>query len=132
MKNSKYNVYALTSLRLILGLLFFLPGLNKLMGLLGEGHMIAQMIGLPMAWALAVVEVTFGILLIIGYQTRISTIPLSIVMIGAIILAVIPSFSTDPMAMISLFFHIATIAALAVLGTGSPGALALDNRRLQQ
>lgn len=130
MKINKYTDYALTSMRLILGLLFFLPGLNKLMGLMGEGHMIAQMIGLPLAWILAITELVFGAFLILGFKTKIAAIPLSAVMLGAIVLAVVPSFATDPMAMISLFFHILTITALAVIATGGSGALSLDNRRV--
>jgi len=51
-------------------------------------------------------------------------------MVGAIVLAVVPSFGTDPMAMISLFFHVLTINALVVIATGWSGALLLDNRRI--
>lgn len=130
MNNNKYTNYALTSMRLILGLLFFLPGLNKVMGLIGEGHMLVQMIGLPLTWVLALVEVVFGLFLILGFKAKTSAIPLSIVMLGAIVLVVIPSFGTDPMAMISLFFHLLTIAALAVIATGGYGVFSLDNMRI--
>ena len=123
----KYKDFGPTILRVFLGLLFLMPGFDKLMGLLGEGHMLIDMLGLPLTWVLAIVEIVFGIFLILGFKVEIASMALAIVMVGAIVLVVIPSFAEDPMAVVNLLFHLLAIAGLINVALSGPGKLAIKN-----
>ena len=83
-------------LRITLGLLFLISGLSKIM----NPSMISGMLsglGFPIAvvfaWILILVEIIFGILLLIGIKTEIAVWPLFIVLLVALLLVGIPSFN---------------------------------------
>lgn len=113
-------------LRLGLGALLLLPGLDKLMGMLSEGHMIAEMLGVPGAWALLLVEIVFGLAVLVGWKVKYTTLPLIGVMIGATVMTVIPALGEEPMAMIDLLFHLSAITGLAGLSLLGPGAYSVE------
>ncbi|MFC0561212.1 DoxX family protein [Halalkalibacter alkalisediminis] len=83
--NKKVEVGTLI-LRLTLGISFFVHGLVKFQG--GIENIVGwfDSIGIPgvLAYAVALIEMVGGIALIIGLGTRIVSILLSIIMIGAI------------------------------------------------
>ncbi|MBT5215461.1 DoxX family protein, partial [Candidatus Woesearchaeota archaeon] len=74
--------YSITFMRVMLGLLFLIPGISKLqtpemiIGMLGG-------LGFPSAaffgWILILSEIVFGIALIVGYRVKLAVIPLIII-----------------------------------------------------
>jgi putative oxidoreductase len=87
--NSQSSVPAAVLIRFIVGYVFFVEGIQKYLypDTLGIGRFIK--IGLPMPHLMlhisAVSEIVFGALLIVGLFTRLSTIPLIIDIIVAIV-----------------------------------------------
>jgi len=123
----EYKEYSMTVLRVLLGLLFLLPGISKLMTLIGTGThaMLVGMMGLSAAvvWALAIVEVVCGIALLLGYQVKYAAWPLVVVILAAGFMTI---DKANPMWQISLLFHLVTGAALAHVGLHGAGPLAVD------
>ena len=77
-------------LRLVLGIIFFQAGLGKLMNLETTSLFFAQLgIPLPMINALiaSLLEFLGGIMLIVGFKTRLASLPLAFVMVVAILTA---------------------------------------------
>lgn len=85
MKN-KFEVSTLI-LRVILGVIFFIHGLVKFQGGIENISGWFESIGLPgaLAYIVASVEMVGGLAVVIGLGTRIVSVLLSLVMIGAII-----------------------------------------------
>lgn len=122
----RYKEFGPTILRAGLGFLFLIPGFDKLVGMLGEGHMIAEMIGVSGAWVLLLAEIIFGIAVLAGWKLHLTTIPLIIVMAGAIFTAVLPQLAENPMAVIDLLFHLLAIAGLVSLALTGPGEYSVE------
>lgn len=128
MLNYPYRNEGLTVLRVTLGLFFIISGFMKLFnpqsitGLLGQlGFSAAVFWG----WVVLVTEIVFGILVLMGWRTEISVWPLVLILIVAIVKVYIPLLGTDSMAVISLLFHIATIASFVTLAMAGPGKFAV-------
>lgn len=83
--NMKYEGSSLL-LRLILGITFFLHGLAKFQGGIGNIAGWFDSIGLPgfLAYAVAIIELAGGIAMMLGLGTRIVAVLFAIVMLGAI------------------------------------------------
>lgn len=85
MKN-KFEVSTLI-LRVVLGISFFIHGLSKFQG--GIENIVGwfDSIGLPgvLAYAVAVIELVGGVALVLGLGSRVVSILLSLVMIGAMV-----------------------------------------------
>jgi putative oxidoreductase len=123
--NNKYNEYGPTVLRVFLGLLFFIPGLNKF----ANPGMIAGMLGgmgMPapsfLAWIVTIVEVVGGGALILGYKTDLVVWPLAIVLLVATFAVHIPALGSSPMATVNLLWHFVGISGLISLYLTGPGA----------
>lgn len=120
--------YAPLLLRISLGLLFILPGFQKL----ANPEMIIGMLGglgFPAAgffgWLLILIEIIFGFTILIGWKLRKTVWPLVVILAIALFTVQFPAwFSKQPMAMISVLFHILGIAALISLHYSGPGAAA--------
>lgn len=121
-----YEEYGPTLLRIGLGLLFLIPGFDKLVGMMAEGHMIADMIGVSGAWVLLLAEILFGIAVLSGWKLHLTVVPLIIIMVGAIVLAVAPQLPENPMVVIDLLFHLLAIAGLISLGLTGPGEYSVE------
>lgn len=114
-------------LRITLGLLFLIPGLSKLMNpsmisgmLSGLGFPIASIF----AWILILVEIIFGVLLLIGIKTEIAVWPLFIVLLVALLLVGIPSFNmTDVQSVMNILWHLVGLAGLLTISSTGPGKL---------
>jgi putative oxidoreductase len=123
------TAYAPTVLRVFLGLLFFIPGIGKLLNPSGIIGMLDGM-GFPLAalfgWIVILVEVLGGLALILGYKTKYTIWPLAIVMVVAIFATVLPAFGANPMAYINLLFHLLAIGGLVSLYMSGPGAKSID------
>lgn len=73
-------------LRVILGLTFFIHGLSKFQGGLGNTAGFFESLGVPgfSAYVVAVIELIGGIMLILGIGTRIVSLLFAVIMLGAI------------------------------------------------
>jgi len=74
-------------IRVVLGITFFVHGLDKFQGGIGNTAGFFESIGIPafLAYVVALIELIGGIALIIGLGTRIASALIGIVMIGAIL-----------------------------------------------
>jgi putative oxidoreductase len=73
-------------LRVILGLTFFIHGLSKFQGGLGNTAGFFESLGIPgfLAYVVAFIELIGGIMLILGIGTRIVSVLFAVIMLGAI------------------------------------------------
>lgn len=73
-------------LRLVLGLTFFIHGLSKFQGGLANTAGFFESLSIPgfLAYAVAVIELIGGIMLILGIGTRIISVLFAVIMLGAI------------------------------------------------
>lgn len=76
-------------LRAVLGLTFFIHGLTKFQGGIANTAGFFDSIGIPglLAYAVAVIELVGGIVIILGLGTRVVSVLFAIIMIGAIFTA---------------------------------------------
>jgi putative oxidoreductase len=122
----KCSLYGPSVLRLFLGLLFLIPGLSKLMNPSGIIGMLGGL-GFPGAafwgWLLIIIEIVFGILLLIGWKTKYIVWPLVVVLLVALFTVTIPNMAGSP---INLLFHLLALGALVSLFFTGAGAVALD------
>ena len=114
-------------LRIALGLFFIIPGLSKLMNPAGITGMLSGL-GFPaatlFAWILLLSEIIFGASLLIGYKTKIAVWPLSIILVVAIILVVIPGFDfSNSQSVMTLLWHLVGLAGLISIGSVGPGKI---------
>jgi putative oxidoreductase len=120
--------YGTTFLRAMLGLLFIVPGIMKVMNISMPTGML-DAIGFPaagaFAWILAISELVFGIAVIVGYKVKYAVWPLILILVVAIITVHIPG--TDPMKWIDILFHLVAIAGLFLLTKCGPGMWALSD-----
>jgi len=113
------------TLRIALGLLFFIPGVGKLLDPSGPTGMLTNLgffAPALFAWLLILVEVLCGAALVAGWQTKWAVLPLAVVMLVAIFTVVIPNMGGSP---VNLLFHILALAGLNSLYFTGPGAWAL-------
>ena len=126
-KPCKCAEYGPTVLRVVIGLFFVIAGFSKLTNPAMIIGMIGKM-GIPasglVGWLVILGELIFGGLVLIGWRLKQSVWPLIIILAVATLFMVIPSFGTNAMATINLFFHLTTIAGLISLYLTGPGAYA--------
>jgi putative oxidoreductase len=125
----KNTMYAPTVLRLGLGLLFIVPGLQKLanpamiIGMLGDlGFPAAALLG----WVLLLSEIGFGVAVLSGWKLDKTVWPLVIITLVALFTVHFPAwFAKQPMAIISVLFHLLAVTGLVSLYFSGPGAMAV-------
>jgi len=130
LENKQYNFYSPTILRFFLGLLFVIPGFQKLM----NPSMITGMLeglGFPaptmMAWILLLSEIVFGMAILTGFRLNYSVWPLVFILLVAIITVHIPAWlQAKPMALIGLILHFLGMASLVSIYLTGPGAYSID------
>ncbi len=134
---STSNDVALTVLRLVLGVVFFAHGAQKLLGWFGgygfHGTMgFFEHMGMPAPVAFLIICTEFfgGLGLIVGLLTRIAALGIGVEMIGAIFLVHLPNgFFMNWMGTQKgegFEYHLLAIAAAAVLLLRGSGAFSLD------
>ncbi len=118
--------YSITFMRVMLGLLFLIPGISKLLNpdaiigmLSGLGFPGAALFG----WILILSEIVFGIALIVGYKVRLAVIPLIIILIVAILTVHIKD-TANPMMVIDILLRLGAIASLNLLRHTGNGCFA--------
>ena len=134
---STSNDVALTSLRLVLGVVFFAHGAQKMLGWFGGFGFHATMgffghMGLPAPVAFLVICAEFfgGLGLIVGLLTRIAALGIAGDMIGAIFLVHLPNgffmnwFGTQKGEGIE--YHLLVLAIAATLLLRGAGAFSVD------
>lgn len=79
-------------LRVILGLTFFIHGVSKFQGGIGNTAGFFDSLGIPgfMAYIVAIIELIGGIAVILGLGTRIISVLFAVIMAGAIFTAKLP------------------------------------------
>lgn len=120
-------------LRVAVGVVMLAHGWQKLTemgpGMLA-GEMLTGMVPLPLAtaWFLTIAELVGGALLVVGLFTRLATIPLIVILAGAIVLVKAQMGLIAPMGapMPGAELDVALLAGLVGVLLLGPGALSLD------
>jgi putative oxidoreductase len=122
--------WGLTMLRVVVGIVFFVHGLQKLF-VMGFGGVAGMMEGLAVpapglfAVVLTLVELLGGLALILGLFTRVAVIPLAVDMLVATLTVHLPNgFFTVPNG--GYEFTLVLMAASVALAIAGPGEAALD------
>ena len=125
---SNGNDNSITFMRVLLGLLFLIPGISKLMnpdmiiGMLGGlGFPSAALFG----WILILSEIVFGIALVVGFKVKYAVWPLIIILAVAILTVHIKDVE-NPMRMIDILFSLGAIAGLNLLRYTGNGSFAVS------
>jgi putative oxidoreductase len=134
---STSNDVSLTTLRVVLGVVFFAHGAQKMLGWFGgygfHGTMgFFEHLGMPAPVALLIICTEFfgGLGLIVGLLTRIAALGIGVEMIGAIFLVHLPNgffmnwFGTQKGE--GFEYHLLTIAMAAALLLRGAGAFSAD------
>ena len=108
-------------LRILLGLLMFIPGVMKLIGVINSGGAtpLAGMLGsfAFLGWLVMAVEIAGGLMVIIGYKTQWAAYPLALILVVATLMTTQSWLPPNS----STLFHIVAAAAfvhLAQVGSG--------------
>ena len=128
---------SLTTLRLVLGVVFFAHGAQKMLGWFGGFGFHATMgflthVGLPAPVAFLVIVIEFfgGLGLVVGFLTRIAALGIGIEMIGAIFMIHLPNgFFMNWMGTQKgegIEYHLLVLAMAATLLLRGAGAFSLD------
>jgi len=134
---STSNDVALTTLRLVLGIVFFAHGAQKMLGWFGgfgfQGTMgFFEHMGMPAPVALLIICTEFfgGLGLIVGLLTRIAALGIGVEMIGAIFMVHLPNgFFMNWMGTQKgegFEYHLLAIAIAAALLLRGAGAFSVD------
>jgi putative oxidoreductase len=122
--------WGLTMLRVVVGIVFFVHGLQKLF-VMGFGGVAGMMEGLAVpapglfAVVLTLVELLGGLALILGLFTRVAVIPLAVDMLVATLTVHLPNgFFTVPNG--GYEFTLVLMAASVARAIAGPGEAALD------
>jgi putative oxidoreductase len=135
-ENQKYTNFVI---RITIGLMFFLSGLKKLLGVLdsdisGIAGMVGK-IGFPapefFAWILVLSELIFGLLLIVGWKVKFTVWPLIIIMAVATLGMIVPGAISSKGGFFAIFgsslwFHVLTAVGLLHLYWTGPGKWGAD------
>ena len=111
--------------RILIGLLFLIAGLGKTGDVAGFSGYLASG-GLPafLAWPAVIFEIAVGILLIIGYQTRIvSLATAAFCVVAGLLYHFAPA---DQMQMAMFLKNLAIAGGLLMFAIHGPGRFALD------
>lgn len=120
---SKYNDWGPFFLRLVAGVIFVYAGFGKIMALLGEGHMVVEMLAFAggaavvLAWILALVELVGGAMLVLGWRAQLAAVPLAFAMLVAVVLTTMGQ-GFLAMGTWAAWYALAITAYIAVAGSG--------------
>jgi putative oxidoreductase len=117
-------------LRGILGLIFFIHGLDKFQGGITNTAGYFDSLGVPgfLAYAVAVIELVGGIALILGIGTQIISLLFALIMVGAIITAKLPAGFLGNGQMAGYELDLALLAMSIFFIFAGKSALSLDNK----
>jgi putative oxidoreductase len=119
----KYSDWGPFFLRLVAGGIFVWAGVDKIMGLLGEGAMVTEMLvfaggaAVALAWVLALVELVGGAMLVLGWNARLAAVPLAFAMLVAVLLTT-AGMGFLAMGTWAAWYALAITVYVAVCGSG--------------
>ena len=126
MRENENHMFGHTLLRVTIGILFLIAGINKLTGGADKVAGFLGSLGFPMttflAWVLILGEIIFGALVLVGYKVKYTAWPLAIILTIAAITVTIPNSGIGST---NALFHIITVAALITIALTGPGKWAL-------
>jgi putative oxidoreductase len=119
------NTYAPLVGRILIAVLFLLAGLGKLADVQGFAGYLASG-GLPavLAWPAILFEIAVGVLLLIGFQTRL--VGLAGAAFCVVAAALYHNNFADQMQMIMFLKNLAIAGGFLLLAANGPGRFALD------
>ena len=121
MKNKNYGQGLI---RIVVGLLFFLIGIIKLTNPSGIIDGLSAL-GLPapafFGWLMLLVEIVFGLSVLLGWKVRYTVWPLVVIIIAAILIVWLPRAFDIP-SISTFFLHLLALASLISLFLHGPGA----------
>lgn len=135
-----WGKWALTIVRVVLGVIFFMHGSQKVMGWFGGAGLagtVAAMssmgLPVPLVYALCLGELLGGIGLIVGCLSRIAAAGIGIIMIGAIATVHLKNgffinWFLVPDQGHGFEYNLALLAMAVAVILGGPGRWAIDNR----
>ncbi len=128
MNLQQYKEYAPTLLRATLGLMFVIAGILKLMNPAAIIRMLGEL-GFPFpllwGWLLLISELGFGAAVLLGWKLEYTVWPLVVVIIVAAAWVYVPQIVSNPAIVISVFFHLVSVAGLISLAMTGPGKWAV-------
>jgi putative oxidoreductase len=126
---SSYRDQALLVARILLGVLFLIAAYNKMTGLGGTTGYFGKL-GVPAPNVMAVVvlifELAVGILLLVGYQTRIAALAVAAFVIAAALIA--HTNLADGNQLNHFLKNLAIAGGCLALFAAGPGAMSVDKR----
>lgn len=124
-KNDAAHVF----LRVILGLTFFIHGVSKFQGGLGNTAGFFDSLGIPgfMAYIVAGIELIGGLAVILGLGTRIVSVLFAVIMAGAIFTAKLPVGFLGNGQAAGYELDLALLAMSVYLACANRTVLSLDN-----
>lgn len=126
--------YARLSTRIITGLMFLIVGLNKLVDVQGTAEFLGSL-GIPaasvMTWALILVEVVGGAMILAGFKPLYAAVPLMAVMVVATVLTQLgipgaPSKVLGSLTSSGPWLHVLVIAVLYDFASNGAGELSIE------
>lgn len=116
-------------LRVILGLTFFIHGVSKFQGGIGNTAGFFDSLGIPgfMAYIVAGIELIGGLAVILGLGTRIVSILFAVIMAGAIFTAKLPSGFLGNGQAAGYELDLALLAMSVYLACANRTVLSMDN-----
>ena len=124
MKENNQMKYAVLTGRILLGLLFLVPGLMKLMDVSSVTGML-EGIGFPIAvlftWILILSEIIFGVAILANYRLEYAVIPPIVILLVAMFTLSVPAALQNPSGWINVLFHLVAVSYLWTYGAYAKG-----------
>ena len=124
------NGVVLLIARVLLAVMFILAGLDKCGNIAGTAGYIGS-VGLPMgtvlAWLTAIFEVVAGVMILIGFKTKLAAWALAAFCIVAGL--IFHNNFGDQMQMILFMKNLAIAGGFLALSVSGPGSISVDSRR---
>ncbi|CAH0288108.1 Putative oxidoreductase CatD [Peribacillus sp. Bi96] len=116
-------------LRIILGLTFFIHGVSKFQGGIGNTAGFFDSLGIPgfMAYIVAGIELIGGLAVILGFGTRIVSVLFAVILVGAVFMAKLPAGFLGNGQAAGYELDLALLAMSVYLACANTTVLSLDN-----
>ncbi len=115
--------------RILLALLFLISGYNKLTNVTGTAGYLGK-VGVPMAevtvWGVIAVELLGGLLIVLGWQTRIVAWIMAAFTLGTALFG--HKFWIDPAQLTQFLKNLAIMGGFLMLAAYGPGRASIDRR----
>lgn len=117
-------------LRVILGLIFFIHGLDKFQGGVSNTAGYFDSLGIPgfLAYPVAAIELVGGLALILGFGTKLIGLIFAVIMLGAIFTAKLPAGFLGNAEMPGYEFELALLAMSIYFMFANRAVLSLDQK----